>query len=349
MKPRLTIYITLCLGVVLSSTAEELILNKKQSVIISPISNQIYFFFNSESFSIDNEILFQIKSLKGSLDSLNVINYQFVSSTNEINVESTPSLSANIISESTDIIKLVNQTEYQLKYFKIQKSEGKYIFIKFGIGTVGDQSIYVEITNMERIPGKSSINPSGVSDNQYLKKYKSITVDSSVGYIFFDASDFDEGEEMYFKIKAYEYAYIDYYSDGIYYDFINNDDSSLDYSNSNYLDFSLKVDFEYDTYDERLKIKYFTIKKDKRYFNGGDGKLLSISFYFDYGPVTITNTETDEGKLKGWEIALIVVACVIVIGIAIFIICWRRRKAAIVAMNMNRGYPQGPMPPVPPY
>ncbi len=51
-----------------------------------------------------------------------------------------------------------------------------------------------------------------------------ITVDSYTGFIYFDSSDFKEGEEMYFKIRADKYAYIDYYSDGIYYDFINNID-----------------------------------------------------------------------------------------------------------------------------
>ena len=42
-----------------------------------------------------------------------------------------------------------------------------------------------------------------------------ITVDSYTGFIYFDSSDFKEGEEMYFKIRADKYAYIDYYSDGI--------------------------------------------------------------------------------------------------------------------------------------
>ena len=146
---------------------------------------------------------------------------------------------------------------------------------------------------------------------------------------------------MHFKIEALEYAYIDYYSDGIYYDFINNDDPNVVYSNSHYRDFSISSDYKYDSYyGESFKTKYFNIKKDSLYFNGGDGSLLSISFYFDYGPVTITNTETDEGKttLKTWEIIVIVIAAAIIIGIAIFCCCWRRKKALQAQAAVNTQY-----------
>ena len=39
-----------------------------------------------------------------------------------------------------------------------------------------------------------------------LPKYG--TKDTSNGYIVFDSSGFDEGEEMHFKIEALEYSYI---------------------------------------------------------------------------------------------------------------------------------------------
>ena len=61
-------------------------------------------------------------------------------------------------------------------------------------------------------------------------------------------------------------------------------------------------------------------------FNGGDGSLLAISFYFDYGGATITNTETDEGKLEGWEIALIIIAIVIIVVCVIIYLCYIKEK-----------------------
>ena len=88
-------------------------------------------------------------------------------------------------------------------------------------------------------------------------------------------------------------------------------------------------------------------------FNGGDGSLLAISFYFDYGSVTITSTETDEGKLEGWEIALIIIAIVIIVVCVIIYLCYRRKKSQqttiMTTAAQSNVYPSSAMPSEKPY
>ena len=58
----------------------------------------------------------------------------------------------------------------------------------------------------------------------------------------------------------------------------------------------------------------------------------------DYGDVTITNTEEDEGKLETWAIVLIVIAVVVVIVLVIVICCcMKRRRMQAMQMNMAQG------------
>ena len=345
MKVNIIIFLILCINFALSSN--DLTLTPKKTITIeAPDDGTIYFYFNSESINTSTEdktLIFQITSLKNSLPPTS-ITYSFINSIDDIIPDGTLSVSIIDSSKSKEMTN-TNGTDFQLVYFTITKTKSttqNLIYIKFNINRIGTQKIYVEISNLEKIPETPKDDKTAPkTEHNYLKKFGSIRVNAETdSFIFFDSSDFENGEEMHFKIEALEYAYIDYYSDGIYYDFINNDDPNVVY-NSHYRDFSISSDYKYDSYyGESFKTKYFNIKKDSLYFNGGDGSLLSISFYFDYGPVTITNTETDEGKttLKTWEIIVIVIAAAIIIGIAIFCCCWRRKKALQAQAAVNTQY-----------
>lgn len=348
MKVNIIIFLILCINFALSSN--DLTLTPKKTITIeAPDDGTIYFYFNSESIDTsrqDKTLIFQITSLKNSLRQTS-ITYKFINSINDIDLSST--IPDGTSSTSIDLSKSKempnsNGTIFQLEYFTITKTTSttqNLIYIKFNINRIETQKIYVEISSLEKFPETPKDDKTAQkTEHNYLKKFGSITVDADDSFIFFDSSGFENGEEMHFKIEALEYAYIDYYSDPIYYDFINNDDPNVVY-NSHYSYFSISSDYKYDSsYGESFKTKYFNIKKDSLYFNGGDGSLLSISFYFDYGPVTITNTETDEGKttLKTWEIIVIVIAAAIIIGIAIFCCCWRRKKALQAQAAVNTQY-----------
>ena len=362
MKLNSIIYIILCLSLPLYTSNADLTLQPKSSITIEVLPTglpNIHFFFNSESIAVGKERIFQMKSLKNSLSS-NSINYKFVGSTTDV-IPDADLISVNF-ETSSDLkreVKDSNGTDFQIEYFKISKADAsqKLIYFTYTINHVGTAKIYVEITSLEKLPVRPS-SSSSKTDNNYLKKYGQITVDASEYTVYFDSSGFKEGEEMHFKIKAYSHAYVDYYSTGVYYEFVNVDNPNLGNSQT-WVDFSIKVDYEYDSQGEQLKTKYFTIKKDKLYFNGGDGSLLAITFYLDYGSVTITNTETDEGKivLKPWAVAVIVVAVVLIIGFSIFCFCWRRKRALARAAATNAyapavgvsPYPPGAYPPSQPY
>lgn len=174
-----------------------------------------------------------------------------------------------------------------------------------------------------------------------LGKYKSITVDSSEIVIIFDSSDFKEGEEMHFKLKAEEqYFYVDSKYDGIYYEYIGGD-VPYDEDKLNFVRFQGKTERE-NTPSKTFKTKYFTITKKSSEFRGTNGNNLLIYFMIEDGDVEITNTKEDEGKIETWIIVVIVVAVVVVIGIAVGCWCWRRKKQLAAQNATTAGYAQAP-------
>jgi len=176
-------------------------------------------------------------------------------------------------------------------------------------------------------------------NDKTLQKGDSIHVTYDEYMITFNSEDFKEGEEMYFKIKAEEYAFYDYEGyDGIYYQYIDGD-HGYDERSLMFTKYQFKTNFEYIN-DIKYKIQYFTIKKNKNEFRGTNGNLLLIYFMIDYGFVEITNTLEDEGKLKTWEIVLIVIACVLVVAFIIIYICYRRKKELAMA-NAGNGQAYG--------
>ena len=193
----------------------------------------------------------------------------------------------------------------------------------------------------EKIPfSYSEENP----NRKTLEKYGTIRVPFDDYMISFDSSGFDDGEEMYFKIRAENDSYID---DGIYYQYIDQNVAFV-VGEGKFVNYEIKTDF--DTIGiKTYKIKYFTIKKNKAEFRGANGNLLIIEFYFDHGYIEITNTEEDEGKFETWKIVVIVVAVVIVFGIGIGCYCYRRKKQLAAAgqntqivqnVNINQQNPQ---------
>lgn len=174
-----------------------------------------------------------------------------------------------------------------------------------------------------------------------LGKYKSIKVDSSEIVIIFDSSDFKEGEEMHFKLKAEEqYFYVDSKYNGIYYEYIGGD-VPYDEDKLNFVRFQGKIETE-NTPSKTFKTKYFTITKKSSEFRGTNGNNLLIYFMIEDGDVEITNTKEDEGKIETWIIVVIVVAVVLVIGIAVGCWCWRRKKQLAAQNATTAGYAQAP-------
>ena len=169
-----------------------------------------------------------------------------------------------------------------------------------------------------------------------LQKEKSIEVFADEYMISFNCKDFDDGEEMYFKIKAEENAFYTYYGyNGIYYEYIDGD-TPYEETALKFEEYQFKTDYETGPY-QSYKIKYFTITKRKSEFRGTNGELLIIYFMIDHGKVVITNTLEDEGKFETWKIIVIVVVIVVVLAVIIGCYCYRRKKqlAAAVAVNQN--------------
>lgn len=112
-----------------------------------------------------------------------------------------------------------------------------------------------------------------------LSKYKSVSVHSSIGVIVFDSKDFDEGEDIYFKIKA-----VDFYTDYVFYYFGDTANGISDVTeerlSKNKAYFAGKTLFE--TIDGiKYRVKYFTINKDINRFYGSKGLYLYIVFFID--------------------------------------------------------------------
>ena len=92
-----------------------------------------------------------------------------------------------------------------------------------------------------------------------VQKYGTITVDASDYMVVFNVGDFDDGEEMYFKIKAETDAF---YWNYIYYEYIS---SNIGYEDSAAIKsyFSLKSTYETTPNGYSYVTNYFTITKKK--------------------------------------------------------------------------------------
>ena len=330
MKLQNIIYLYLCLVFVLSEDSN-INLQKGKIVIEVDDNRDASFVFNAESIENNKYIYFRIKSVQGSLDSA-IVKYAYVDSLGGTATNSELITKEGLTGEETE--KLENNTIYDIRYFKIQKlvsefgsHNGNYLYISITSISPG----YVEISNTAKdMSSKPAADPTGFMDG-IVKKYGTITVQASDYMVVFNVGDFDDGEEMYFKIKAETGAF---YWNYIYYEYISSnigyDDNAAKKSY-----FSLKSTYETTPSGYSYVTNYFTITKKKSEFRGTDGTYLLIYFWVDYGDVTITNTEEDEGKLETWAIVLIVIAVVVVIVLVIVICCCMRRRRRMQAMQMN--------------
>ena len=164
-----------------------------------------------------------------------------------------------------------------------------------------------------------------------LTKYGTITFSGDT--VHFESKDFDDGEDMHFKIQAGEYDFDDHY-----YTY----DVEYFYANSNWAQVSLSrhVNYKKTSRDEdHMMTKYFTITKKRGEYSPSNGDYMVIKFInYDGSLAIITNTEEDEGKIETWVIVVIVVICVAIIaGIIIYCICRRIRmkKAQQAALATN--------------
>lgn len=332
MKLLNSIYLCLCFVFILS---ENKLINKQigKIVLLLEENENADFVFDASTFKVDENpnMYFRVKYSKNILDSN--VKYEYVDSEDE--TPGTTSYTVALTGSGTE--KLENGTEYDIKFFKIEKKsteygshDGNYIYILIKSNSPG----YVEITNTAKDTStKPTAAPSNVM-NGIVEKYGTTTVDASEYMVVFNVGDFDDGEEMYFKIRAETGAF---YWNYIYYEYISSIKGYVD-NEARISYFSLKSTYETDPNGYSYVTNYFTITKRKSEFRGTDGTYLLIYFMVDFGDVTITNTEEDEGKLETWVIVVIVIAVVIVIVLVIVIFCcMRRRRLRRMQANMAPG------------
>ena len=167
-----------------------------------------------------------------------------------------------------------------------------------------------------------------------LKKHSFI--ETYYGAVLFESKDFQEGEEMHFKVKAelidIRYEYIDYsYVKNIINDFTYTDR----YSYGFYTEYFKSSDYYSEGFIDYRTV-YFSIEKKKSEFGNTNGDYLLIFLPVDFGTwAYIENTVEDEGKIETWVIIVIVVVIVaVIVGIIIFFVVRRiKRQKAIANTN----------------
>ena len=153
-----------------------------------------------------------------------------------------------------------------------------------------------------------------------FKKYGSDI--SYSGFATFDAREFDEGEEMYFKVEAYKDQIIDR---DVPYNYRNDIDGT---STGSLFYAKVTSTSSYTENHHHYTRQYFKIKKQKSQFEpAGTGNYLVITLPVEDGHYCrIENTKEDEGGIPTWAIAVIIVVIVLIIVGVIIYCCYRRKK-----------------------
>lgn len=194
--------------------------------------------------------------------------------------------------------------------------------------------------------------------SEYMKKYG--YRDTYEGYIIFESKEFNDDEEMYFKIKTWEDSYLHQYVTYYYVNDFENYHPSQIVRHTAYFTTTLRSQSDEEYYDSDYyeyyyyyyQTSYFTIKKQKSEYSGtngdGNGDYLVIEFPVGSGEwVYVENTEEDEGKFAIWIVIVIVVIVIIIIVIVIICYCIRRRKQNLALASTNvvaANYPVQPDP-----
>ena len=147
---------------------------------------------------------------------------------------------------------------------------------------------------------------------------------------YFDAREFNEGEEMHFKVEA---AVAGYYSSDVINYYYLDDYTSGTNTKRYHVSFSSSSRFTKDYYD--CYRKYFTITKKKSEYGDsiqGNYLVMELPISNDYY-IYIENTEEDEGKFPTWAIILLVVIVVLfIVGIIVYC-CMRRKRMKSMRKN----------------
>ena len=153
-----------------------------------------------------------------------------------------------------------------------------------------------------------------------FKKYGSDI--SYSGFATFDAREFDEGEEMYFKVEAYKDQIIDR---DVPYNYRNDIDGT---STGSLFYAKVTSTSSYTENHHHYTRQYFKIKKQKSQFEpAGTGNYLVITLPVSPGHYCrIENTKEDEGGIPTWAIVVIIVVIVLIIVGVIIYCCYRRKK-----------------------
>ena len=156
-----------------------------------------------------------------------------------------------------------------------------------------------------------------------FKKYGSDI--SYSGFATFDAREFDEGEEMYFKVEAYKDQIIDR---DVPYNYRNDIDGT---STGSLFYAKVTSTSSYTENHHHYTRQYFKIKKQKSQFEpAGTGNYLVITLPVEDGHYCrIENTKEDEGGIPTWAIVVIIVVIVVIVLIIVGVIiycCYRRKK-----------------------
>ena len=199
---------------------------------------------------------------------------------------------------------------YTSNYYRIKKElgngvEGTYLALIFNCtGEVIFGSTYMPSTKEKDI----------------LKKDSEISLKASEGGFIFDSSSYNDGDKIYFKIKATKFN-----EKSLYYEFC--DDLTKYYPKYLYKDYNEAPSSKTQT-NKSYEINYFTVEKDSKTLEKGKiGKYL-IAYFDCEGTVTIKNTLTDEGNKKTSNtVIIVIVVIIIVIGVAVTAYsCYKKRK-----------------------
>ena len=161
-------------------------------------------------------------------------------------------------------------------------------------------------------------------------KYEKTYVSSTDGYVVFDSSEFNTGDNIYFKITC-SYFVLDY----IEYEFLDDLDKADPFFGTEYC-YSTLTDTEYEYGVTIRETKYFTIKKDNIHLGNLNGDYLVLYLYCGGSNISIENTKEDQSNI-GLIVGIVIAVIAFVVLIIIIVYCCKRHKR-LAMMQANPVY-----------
>ena len=189
-----------------------------------------------------------------------------------------------------------------------------------------------------------------ISSYPILKKYSSVELSDS-NIVLFESKDFNDDENMYFKIKTYEEGFSDYYIDFKYF---NSEAETYEYSNTD--DFK-RADFDSNTESSAdisniYASRFFYITKSSDdyssyYETNGNYILMKLHLKVPSGETKlwaiIENTQNNESNSSSTSATIytvvIVVICILIVGIPL-IICFCKSNKRETETNETHNIPR---------